>query len=202
METYNVFNYGLSGVSDNEVISLIVGDQKTMNLLSGRSILDLARCSYSDFRAMGLTHGRASRLVAAFELHKRKSTAEAPQSVMSSRDAYQIMQPQIGELQHEEFWVIYLNRSNKVIKVWQTSKGGISGTVTDIRLILKEALNVSASSMVCAHNHPSGNIKPSNADMQITKKLKEAAALMDFKLLDSIIVSYDNYFSFADEGLV
>ncbi len=199
---YDVFNYGLSGVSDSGVLSLLVQDTKTVELLAGRSVLDLARCSYSDFKALGLSHGRASRLVAAFELNRRKSSAEAPRAVMSSRDAYEIMKSRISELQHEEFWVIYLNRSNKVIKVWQASKGGISGTVTDIRMILKEALNLSASSIVCAHNHPSGNLKPSQADVQITSKVKNAAELMDIKLLDSVIVSNDNYFSFADEGLI
>lgn len=199
---YNVFNYGLSGVSDSDVISLLVEDKKTVDLLSGRSVLELARCSYSDFRAMGLMHGHASRLVAAFELNRRKSTAEAPVNVMSSRDAYEIMKPVISELMHEEFYIIYLNRANKVIKVWQASKGGISGTVTDIRMILKEAINLQCSSMVCAHNHPSGNLKPSNSDMAITKKLKEASELMDIKVLDSIIVTEDSYFSFADEGLI
>ena len=112
------------------------------------------------------------------------------------------MQPLIGELQHEEFWIIYLNNSNKVILKNQLSKGGITGTLVDVRLVLKNALEVGATGLILAHNHPSGTLKPSEADKQITNKLKIASESLDIKVLDHLIITENAYFSFADDGIL
>lgn len=112
------------------------------------------------------------------------------------------MQPIIGELPHEEFWIVYLNNSNKVIHKNQLSKGGITGTLVDVRLVMKTAIEVGAIALILAHNHPSGTLIPSEADKQITKKLKQAAESLDMKVLDHIIVTETAYFSFADESIL
>lgn len=112
------------------------------------------------------------------------------------------MQPIIGELPHEEFWILYLNNSNKIIKSAQLSKGGITGTVVDVRLAFKEALQLGAVGIILAHNHPSGTLKPSQADIQLTKKLKIAGDSLDIKVLDHLIITEKAYFSFADENML
>ena len=112
------------------------------------------------------------------------------------------MQPVIGELPHEEFWIVYLNNSNKVLQQPQLSKGGITGTLVDVRLVLKTALQIGAVGLILAHNHPSGTLKPSLADKQITQKLKKAGESLDIKVLDHVIITEKAYFSFADESLL
>ena len=116
--------------------------------------------------------------------------------------ANQKSHPLISDLQHEEFWVMLLNRSNKIINKNKISQGGVAGTVIDVKIILKKAIEKLASSVILCHNHPSGNIEPSDADIGITRKLKEAAEIMDIKLLDHIIVADNSYFSFLDEGIL
>ena len=128
----------------------------------------------------------------------RNSNAFLP----SSRSVFELMQPIIGELFHEEFWVIYLNSSNKVLKKSFLSKGGITSTSVDLRLILKSALQLGAVGLVLTHNHPSGTLKPSDADRNITKKIKEAAELLDLKVVDHLIITENSYFSFADKSLL
>ena len=108
----------------------------------------------------------------------------------------------MGDITIEEFWVIYLNRSNRIIDKKRISQGGINGTVTDIKVIMKNAIEMLASSFIICHNHPSGNLTPSTADHEITKKIKEAAGLMDIQLLDHIIVTDKSHYSFADEGII
>ena len=120
----------------------------------------------------------------------------------SSASVFELMQPLIGELPHEEFWIVYLNNSNKVIQTSQLSKGGITGTLVDIRLALKIALQVGATSIILSHNHPSGILQPSEADKQLTKKLKIASESLDIKVLDHLIITEKTYFSFADQGLL
>ena len=113
-----------------------------------------------------------------------------------------LLLPYFIDLLHEEFFCLFLNRANKVIKIEQISKGGISGTVTDVRIILKNAILYTASGLIVAHNHPSGNLNPSESDTRITKKIKEAGNLMDIQLLDHLIISNEDYYSFADNGLL
>ncbi len=138
------------------------------------------------------------------ELGRRRRLEEAleQKKITSSNSVYEIMQPIIGDLGHEEFWILYLNNSNKIIEQYQISKGGITGTLVDVRITLKKALEVGAVSLILVHNHPSGNLKASEADKQLTGKLKTAAASLDIKILDHIIVTEKSYLSFADEGML
>lgn len=206
---------GCSSLSDAELIAVLIGSgnrdetavelsrrllgsfDNSLNLLGKQTVRELMQ-----FRGIG--QAKAVGIIAALELGRRRrgeDVSEKP-AVQSSRDAFTIMQPMVGDIGHEEFWILLLNRSNKLIRALRTSQGGISGTVTDIRMILKSAILHSASSMVLCHNHPSGNLKPSRADMDITKKMNEAAGIMDIKVLDHIILADTDYFSFADEGLL
>jgi DNA repair protein RadC len=210
-----LLNRGCSSLSDAELIAILIGSgnraetavelarrmlvtfDSSLNVLAKKSVMELMQFS-------GIGEAKAVSISAALELGRRRkdeNISEKP-CIQSSRDAFAIMQPMVGDLLHEEFWILLLNRSNKLIEVLRTSQGGISGTVTDIRMILKNAILHSASSIVLCHNHPSGNLKPSTADITITKKMDEAAKLMDIKVLDHIILADRSYFSFADEGLL
>lgn len=206
---------GSSSLSDAELIAILIGsgnrNETAVELarrLLGSSENNLNRLGKQSVRELmqfrGIGEAKAVSIVAALELGRRRKNEEVQgkPSVLSSRDAFVIMQPLVEDIMHEEFWVLYLNRSNRLIETKRTSQGGISGTVTDIRMILKSAILRTASSMVLCHNHPSGNLKPSNADISITKKLSEAAAIMDIKVLDHIILADGSYFSFADEGML
>ena len=152
----------------------------------------------------GIGEAKAITIAAALELGRRRRSEEALEryKITSSISVFELMQPLIGELEHEEFWIIYLNNSNKVILKNQLSKGGITGTLVDVRLVLKNALEVGAIGIILVHNHPSGALKPSEADKQITNKLKTAAQSLDIKVLDHLIVTEKAYFSFADEGIL
>lgn len=206
---------GCSSLSDTELVAILIGSGNTKE-----SAVELARRILGSFdnslnrlgkqtikelmQFRGIGEARAVAITAALELGRRRKEEDICEKpcIQSSRDAFSIMQPIMGDLMHEEFWILLLNRSNRLIEVLRTSQGGISGTVTDIRMILKNAILHSASSMVLCHNHPSGNLKPSKADMEITKKMSEASKLMDIKVLDHLIMVDRNYFSFADEGLL
>ncbi|HBT84342.1 MAG: DNA repair protein RadC [Fermentimonas sp.] len=207
---------GVSTLSDSELIAILIGsgnsEQSAVEL--AKSILreadndlnKLARMSVTDlingFRGIG--EAKAVTITAALELGRRRKAREPVKrrKITSSRLAYEEFIPVLTDLNHEETWALLTDRSNKVITSIQVSRGGISGTVVDIRLILREALNYYASGIFLGHNHPSENCRPSPQDTQITKKLKEAARWMDIVLLDHIIVCGDNYFSFADEGII
>lgn len=207
---------GVSTLSDSELIAILIGsgnsEQSAVEL--AKSILreadndlnKIARMSVTDlingFRGIG--EAKAVTITAALELGRRRKAREPVKrrKITSSRLAYEEFIPVLTDLNHEETWALLTDRSNKVITSIQVSRGGISGTVVDIRLILREALNYYASGIFLGHNHPSENCRPSPQDTQITKKLKEAARWMDIVLLDHIIVCGDNYFSFADEGII
>ena len=152
----------------------------------------------------GIGEAKAITITAALELGRRRKFEDAvkQEKITSSRDVYDIMQPVLGELSHEEFWVIYLNNSNKVLQKQQLSKGGITGTLVDVRLVLKQALEVGATALILCHNHPSGTLKASEADKKITQNLKTAGLSLDIKVLDHIIVTEKAYFSFADETIL
>lgn len=207
---------GVSALSDSELIAILIGsgnsEQSAVEL--GRSILKeadndlnkLARISVSDLieRFKGIGEAKAVTITAALEIGRRRKSGESVKrrQITSSRIAYEEFVPKLTDLNHEETWVLLTDRSNKVITEIQISRGGISGTVVDIRLILREALKYYASGIFLGHNHPSENCRPSPQDTQITKKLNEAAHCMDIRLLDHIIVCGDKYFSFADEGII
>jgi DNA repair protein RadC len=152
----------------------------------------------------GIGEARALTIVAALELGRRRRSAEAleKKKISSSSSVFELLQPKIGELPHEEFWILYLNNSNKVIQEISLSKGGITGTLVDVRLAFKQALNLGATSLILVHNHPSGNLNPSVADKQLTQKFKVAGESLDIKVLDHIIITEKSYFSFADEGIL
>lgn len=207
---------GVSALSDSELLAILIGsgnDEESAVALCKRilhkadnNLNKLGRFSVNDlvsnFRGIG--PAKAIAIVAALELGKRRKSEELPdkKKITSSNDAYIIFYPILSDLNHEETWALLLDRSNKVIASIQVSRGGISQTVVDIRLILREAINRYASSIVLGHNHPSGSCAPSPHDTGITKKLKEAAQWMDIALLDHIIVCGETYYSFADEGVI
>ena len=152
----------------------------------------------------GIGPAKAITISAALELGRRRSLAKMGSipRIGDSVSAFEILKPLLCDLEHEEFYILYLNNSNQVISTQQLSKGGITSTVVDIRLILRKALEVGAVALIIAHNHPSGNLKPSTADKSLTKKLVAAANLMDLKVLDHLILTYNDYFSFADAELI
>jgi DNA repair protein RadC len=159
----------------------------------------------SDYKKVkGIGSAKAITLMAAMELGRRRQAEEVPDniSITSSKIAAGMLIPVLQDYPHEVFCVMYLNRANKLIQKEILSQGGVSGTVVDVRMIMKRALELLASAVFVAHNHPSGNIRPSNADLQLTEKIKNAASLFDIVLLDHIIVGQQQYFSFADEGIL
>jgi len=206
---------GVQTLSNAELIALLIGSgtreasavHVARNILAsaGNNLQELAKLTTDDLlKIKGIGTARAITLLAALELGKRKNSSYNGEAVMikNSQTAYEVLVPTLGGLQHEEFWIIILNRAHKVIKTEKISQGGLTGTVIDTRMILKHALDKRATSLIIAHNHPSGNRKPSDADVKITRKIKNAAEIMDIQVLDHIIVAGDHYFSFADEGVM
>ncbi len=165
--------------------------------LSRLNTKELAR-----FKGMGTV--KAISIIAALELGRRRREEEAlkKEIISSSSDIVELIQPQLSDLIHEEFWLILLNRANHIITKTCISKGGISGTVVDPRLVFKAAIEHNASGIILCHNHPSGNSKPSNEDIQLTKKLREAGKNLDINVLDHIIIAGTSFYSFADEGII
>ena len=171
----------------------------------GNNLNELGKLSLKQLMEFkGIGEAKAISIIAAMELGRRKRGEEAlkKHKITSSRSVFELMQPIIGELPHEEFWIIYVNNSNKVIRKNQLSKGGITGTLVDVRIVLKIALEVGATGIILVHNHPSGTLNPSEADKQLTKKLKTAGESLDIKVLDHLIITEKAYFSFADENLL
>lgn len=205
-----ILEKGSFNMSDAEILSVIIGGRdplvKAKKLLNkaDNSYAQVGRLIYFDMVNEGLSPSQAARVIASNAYSARKKVHEYPEmnQIKCSQDIYNIMSPIIQDIPHEEFWIIYMNRSNRVIKKEMLSKGGLSGTVTDVRIILKNAINLQASGMICCHNHPSGNFNPSEADSKITIKIKEAGKIMDIELLDHIIIANKDYYSFADNGLI
>jgi DNA repair protein RadC len=210
-----LMNHGIQSLSTSELIAILIGsgikNQSAVELArkilgSADNDLDqLGRFSVSDFmKIKGIGKARAIAIVSALELGRRRKLSESANrlKITSSGDVFEVLNQYLADLSHEEFWILLLNRSNKIIEKRKISQGGISGTVTDIRMILKFAIEALASSIILCHNHPSGNLQPSEADIQVTRKLKESSALMDINLLDHIIIAGKQYFSFADEHMI
>ncbi len=206
---------GIQSLSDTELIALIIGSgtREISAVELARQILknadnnlnQLGKFNVDDLlKLKGVGKAKAISVIAAIELGRRRKLSEALErpKITSSKDVYEILFPLISDLAHEEFWILLLNRSNKVIDKYRISQGGIAGTVIDVKIILKRAVEKLASSIILCHNHPSGNLTPSKADINITNKLREAAELMDIKLLDHIIIADNSYFSFIDEGVL
>jgi DNA repair protein RadC len=210
-----LMQYGTSTLSDAELLGILISsgtkDKSAIDL--GRELLSmvnnnlntLGKLSIADLTKIhGIGNARAVTIAAALELGRRRKLAEIPEVVQikCSKDVADIFQPILSDLLHEEFWILFLNRSNRVINRMKLSQGGISGTVTDVRLAMKKAIECLASGIIVCHNHPSGNLNPSESDSKITQKLKEAGNLLDIQLLDHLIISDKDYYSFADNGLI
>jgi DNA repair protein RadC len=152
----------------------------------------------------GMGEAKTINVLAALELGKRRQLDGHKKltKITSSADVYNLFAIELAELQHEEFWILYLDRGNNVVDKSKISQGGVSGTVIDVRIIMKKAIEKLVSSLILVHNHPSQNLTPSKADIDITHKTNNAAALLDIKVLDHIIVAGNNYTSFADEGIL
>jgi DNA repair protein RadC len=206
---------GRSALSDTELIAILIGSgsrnesavELSKRILASveNNLNELGKQSISDLlKFKGIGDAKAVTILAAMELGRRRRGEEALErnKITSSNSVNELMQPIIGELPHEEFWILYLNNSNKVLQTVQLSKGGITGTLVDIRLVLKNALQLGAVGIILAHNHPSGTLQPSLADKQLTQKLKTAGESLDIKVLDHLIITEKAYFSFADENLL
>lgn len=210
-----MISQGVQNLSDVELIAILIGSgtrevsavELSRHILaeSENRLSSLSKLSISELmKIKGIGKAKAVAILAALELGKRRNSADISenQQITSSKDVYNLFHSLLCDLSHEEFWVLYLNRANKIINKYKLSQGGLSGTVIDIRLILKRALEFLASGIIICHNHPSGNINPSENDKKITSKLKIASTQMDIKLLDHIIVCDQSYFSFCDEGIL
>ena len=206
---------GRAALSDAELIAILIGSgtvsmsavelSKIILASTDNNLNALAKLSIKDLEKFkGIGEAKAISIIAALELGKRRKESELQKKIKisSSQDIFIEMHPLLLDLPHEEFWIILLNRANHVIKKIQISSGGIAGTVVDVRLIFKTAIENLSNSIILIHNHPSGNLKPSKADIELTKKLKSAGEIMDIHVLDHLIITEKEYFSFADEGIL
>lgn len=206
---------GRSALSNAELLAILIGSgtrrssavEVCRDLLSKSShkLETLARMSISEMTSVhGVGKARAITIMAALELGRRQrlENASTTKAITSSQDAFAILSPVLDHLGHEEFHVLLLNRANTVIKRIRISQGGVNGTVVDSRLIFKPAIDMLASGLILAHNHPSGKVKPSQSDIHLTKKLKEAGKVLDINILDHLIIGHKTYYSFADEGII
>lgn len=174
---------------------LLAASKNSLNALSDMSLRELSKVK-------GIGQAKAIALLTAFELGKRIRAEKVEESlqILNSRDVVNLMQDKIAYLDHEEFWAIYLNQANRILQSCQISKGGISSTGVDTRIVMEEAVLNKATQIILCHNHPSGSVRPSRTDIQLTEKLHRAAELMDLILVDHIIIHKDRYYSFVEEG--
>ncbi|EHO05719.1 DNA repair protein RadC [Myroides odoratimimus] len=206
---------GKTSLSDAELLAILIGSGhreesavelcKRILAMYNNNLSVLAKQSISKLTAFkGIGEAKAIAIIAALEIGQRRRLSERIEEpiITTSSDVFELISPIIGDLEHEEFWVLYLNNSNKVKYKAPLSKGGITGTVVDIRLLFQTALEQKAVGIILTHNHPSGKVKPSDADIQITKKIKEAGRIMDIQLLDHLIITEYSYYSFADESIL
>lgn len=210
-----LLSQGRRALSDAELIAILIGSgsakesavelskrilhqyEHNLSVLGKQSVAELSK-----FKGIG--EAKAISIIAALELGRRRKETEEPfiEKISCSKDIFEILNRYFSDLHHEEFWILALNRANKLVAKCLISKGGQAGTIADPKIIFKLALENHAASIVLAHNHPSGNLKPSEADIQLTKKIKSGGLLLDIQVLDHLIFSHKSYFSFADEGLM
>ena len=204
---------GIGSLSDAELIAILLrsGNSDETAVTVAQRLLTLAHNNLNELgkftlhqitKIKGIGEAKGSTVLAALELGRRRKGVEvlSRERITSSHDVVEIFQPMLADLPHEEFWALLLNKANKVIDKVRVSQGGVAGTVVDVRIIVKAAVEKLASSVIIAHNHPSGNPKPSDKDLSITKKLKDAANLFDIALLDHLIITDNECYSFADNG--
>ncbi|MBS7332963.1 MAG: DNA repair protein RadC [Weeksellaceae bacterium] len=206
---------GKSSLSDAELLAIIMGsgNREESAVELAKRILqtvnnnwnELAKYSITDLcKFKGVGEAKAISIITALEIGRRRNTQEVLEraKITSSYDAATILQQQIGDLPTEEFWVMFLNQGNRIIKTEQISRGGITQTSVDVRIVFKRAIELMATAIILSHNHPSGNLNPSESDKNLTRKFSEAAKYLDLQVLDHIIVTQKSYFSFADEGFM
>lgn len=206
---------GGGSLSDAELLAILIQNGtreksaldlgKELMLRSKNNLVELGRLSIRELmKIKGIGMAKAISIAAALELGRRRLATENLDKplVTSSSSVARYLQARFRDLPHEIFAVVFLNRANKIIHFEIVSSGGITGTVADPRIILKKALEEEAVSLILCHNHPSGSLRPSRADEELTLKIKEASRFFDIKVLDHVIVSSEGYFSFADEGLI
>jgi DNA repair protein RadC len=205
---------GKNVLSDAELIAILIGSGNRNESAVDLSKRILASVNYN-LNALGklsiaqlmtfngIGEAKAISIIAAMELGRRRRNEEATDlaKISSSKMVFEVMQPIIGELAHEEFWVLFLNNSNKILFKTQLSKGGMTGTMVDVRIVFKLAFEQNATAIILVHNHPSGKLQASDADIQLTKKIKTAGQQLDISVLDHIIVTETGYYSFVDEGI-
>jgi DNA repair protein RadC len=206
---------GNAALSDAELIAILIGSgtvdlsavdvAKLILQRANNNLNELAKLSLKDLmKVKGIGEAKAISIAAALELGRRRKDSETVRrpKITCSRDAYDQIKPYLWDLPHEEFWILLLSRSNEVIRPVQVSQGGVAGTVADPKLIFKHAIEHLASAIILVHNHPSGNLTPSQADKDLTKRLKEAGKLLEVPILDHLIFADNGYLSFADDGLL
>jgi len=206
---------GRQSLSDAELIAILIGSgsreqsavqlsQLILNQCENR-LNELGKMNVEELmRFKGIGEAKAISIIAAMELGRRRKAEELPErsQVKSSKDAYDALAPHIADLGHEEFLILILNRNNQIMSWERISSGGVSGTVVDPKLVFKKALDKKAASIILAHNHPSGNLKPSAQDIKLTKNLVASGLLLDLPVLDHLIITEQGFFSFADEGML
>ncbi|MBU2526334.1 MAG: DNA repair protein RadC [Bacteroidetes bacterium] len=206
---------GKAALSDAELLAIVIGSgsrnesavdlSKRILAKVGNNLNELGKLSLEQLMQFkGIGEAKAISIAAAVELGRRRQITELPTKpkISSSRDVFALLHPLMGDLPHEEFWVIFLNNANKVIRQEQLSKGGLHATVVDARLAFRRALELGASAVILAHNHPSASATPSDADKNLTQKFKQAGEHIDIKVLDHIIIAGNTYCSFSDEGIM
>ncbi len=206
---------GKNSLTDAELIAILIGsgsrEESAVGL--GKRILAsvdhkinaLGKLSVKQLMQFkGIGEAKAITIVAGLELGRRRrgEDEEAVSKITCSKDVFNLLNPVIGDLEHEEFWVLFLNNANKVLQKKQVSIGGKTGTLVDARIVFRSALEYGATGIIIAHNHPSGSLRPSNSDKDLTQKLKHAGSSLDITVLDHLIITEKNYFSFADESLL
>ncbi len=206
---------GKSSLSDAELVAILIGSgnknesavalSKRILQTHGNNLNQLSKLSIEELTKFnGIGEAKAISIITALELGRRRQYEERVinPKITCSKDVAELMQAYIGDLSHEEFWVLYLNNSNKVLAKEQISKGGYTATHVDIRIVFKRALELNAVGIILCHNHPSGKLKASTSDINLTTKITKSGEILNIKILDHVIVTENNYFSFADEGIL
>jgi DNA repair protein RadC len=205
---------GKQALSDAELLAILIGSgtigQDAVSLAkeilqqSNNNLNELGRKTLKELEKnhKGIGEAKAITIVAALEIGRRRQISDIPErpKIESSKDAARMIAPIIADLNHEEFWVLFLNRNNEVTERRKISQGGSSSTVVDVKMLFKTAIELNASGIIAVHNHPSGSLQPSKEDLSLTKKIKEAGLILDVKLMDHLIISERGYYSFADHG--
>jgi len=210
-----LLRHGESALSNAELLAIVLGsgnrEQSAVDLAkemlkkSDNDLNKFGRLRLGDLMQFkGIGEAKAISVIATLELGRRRKLSDISikQSIQNSKDVFELFNERLSDIDYEEFWVLLLNRGNRIIKKYKVSQGGLSGTVTDVRLIIKESILHLSSGIVLVHNHPSGNLKPSEQDIELTKSISIAAKYFNIKLLDHLIIGLGSYYSFADEGIL